>query len=112
MAVEQAFGRLKGRWRVLQKPVYSRSINKVVQQVGACCVLHNFVQLAGEPYNTAWLDSCDPRYLELDRGDNAQLPTADALARGDGTVRRALVQHMKNFMPRDYTRRANYRGPG
>lgn len=44
--VENAFGLLKNRWRILQNVNVDLSFAPTV--VGACCLLHNFVQLRGE----------------------------------------------------------------
>lgn len=51
--VEQAFGRLKGRWRVLLKRT---DINyKFVPTVAlAACALHNFCELHFEVYSDSW----------------------------------------------------------
>ena len=45
--VEHVFGILKARWRILLKRLDSQFDN-VPRTVLACCVLHNFCQLAGE----------------------------------------------------------------
>ena len=44
--VENAFGLLKNRWRILRDLNVDLPIAPTV--VGACCVLHNFVQMRGE----------------------------------------------------------------
>lgn len=44
MAIEIAFGRLKGRWRCLLKRLDNRMVN-IPTIVAACCVLHNFCEL-------------------------------------------------------------------
>lgn len=46
-AVEQAFGVLKARWRILQN--LNVGLDHAPQTIVACCVLHNICQLAGEP---------------------------------------------------------------
>ncbi|KAK9162890.1 hypothetical protein Syun_003792 [Stephania yunnanensis] len=43
----QAIGLLKGRWRILQN--LNVGLNHAPQTIVACCVLHNFCQIAGEP---------------------------------------------------------------
>lgn len=47
MTVENAFGRLKGRWRCLLKRLDSATSN-VPNIIAACCVLHNFCELNGD----------------------------------------------------------------
>ena len=45
MTVERAFGRLKGRWKILQKPIALSTLKGSVEYIGACCVLHNLCEL-------------------------------------------------------------------
>ena len=42
MIVEQAFGLLKGRWRILLNELYCRDLERIVRVIHACCILHNF----------------------------------------------------------------------
>ncbi|MCO5599640.1 hypothetical protein L7F22_053746 [Adiantum nelumboides] len=44
--VENAFGLLKNRWRILRDMNVDIALAPTI--VGACCMLHNFVQLCGE----------------------------------------------------------------
>lgn len=50
-SVERAFGRLKGRWRILQVPC---QFDKILSMVTACCVLHNICEAVNETYTKAW----------------------------------------------------------
>ena len=52
--VEQAFGRLKGRWRIMDKcnlndPVFARRVALV------CCALHNVCERHQCPFEDSWL---------------------------------------------------------
>ena len=55
MVVEEAFGRLKSRWRCLLKR-YNTSLEFVPNTVTACCVdlLHNICQVHNEYIDQAW----------------------------------------------------------
>ena len=58
MVIECAFGRLKGRWRKLQKKV-DIDVGNVPLIVSACCILHNFCETQRETFHDAWLPSPD-----------------------------------------------------
>lgn len=53
MVVENAFGRLKGRWRCLQKRLDCKLAN-VPNIVAACAVLHNFCEQFGDACPLEW----------------------------------------------------------
>lgn len=63
--IENAFATLKGSWRILKN--LNVGLRAAAQTVIACCVLHNFCILAGEPA----LDAIADPY-PLDHG--AQVP--------------------------------------
>ena len=62
MVVENAFGRLKGRWRCLLKRMDYYKINHVSNVVASCIVLHNTCEAQG--------DSCDPAWIHQDSTSN------------------------------------------
>lgn len=53
MAVENAFGRPKGRWRCLLKR-NDCDTQLVKSMVLTCCALHNLCEDHGETYETSW----------------------------------------------------------
>ena len=55
MVVENAFGRLKGHWRVLLKRM-EIGIKSVPNVISACCVLHNMCEIWGEVFQDEWLE--------------------------------------------------------
>ena len=60
IVVENAFGRLKGRWRCLLKRLDCHVTN-VGNVVASCMVLHNLCELSGDECLADWVDySTDP----------------------------------------------------
>ena len=53
MVVENAFGRLKGRWRCLQKCI-DVQVDNAVTALRACVVLHNICEAIGDHYPEEW----------------------------------------------------------
>jgi hypothetical protein len=41
--IENVFGSLKNRWRILK--IFNLNVNKVVIVIIACCVLHNYCEM-------------------------------------------------------------------
>ena len=54
VVVENAYGRLKGRFRSIAKTV-DLNVETVCLVIAACCVLHNFCEVMGEDLNEEWL---------------------------------------------------------
>lgn len=54
--VENAFGRLKGRWRILQKRI-DISVDFVPKIVATCCILHNILERRKIQYSASWDNS-------------------------------------------------------
>jgi len=52
--VEHAFGRLKGRWRILNKK-NDHHLSFMRTLVNTCCTLHNICESNGDPFRQAWL---------------------------------------------------------
>ena len=57
--VENAFGRLKGRWRCLSKRI-DYNIANVPNVVAACVVLHNMCEMFGDPCADDWVYHEEP----------------------------------------------------
>ena len=58
MVVENAFGRLKGRWRRLLKR-NDMSLERVPTVIAACCILHNICEVFKENYDERWTTEDD-----------------------------------------------------
>ena len=85
--VERAFGRLKGRWRILDKR-NDHALEKVPNIVLACCLLHNICEEYNEPFMDHWLHG-------LEQNDVARNPRhAQADEEQGDLVRNALMQFM------------------
>uniref|UniRef100_A0A8C6WUD9 DDE Tnp4 domain-containing protein n=1 Tax=Neogobius melanostomus TaxID=47308 RepID=A0A8C6WUD9_9GOBI len=85
VAVENAFSRLKGRWRcLLKRNVINLSLVK--STVYTCCALHNLCERHGETYDTEW-------HVPLDAA--AAVPMATQGAEEDGRgLHEALMGHL------------------
>ena len=57
IVVENAFGRLKARWRRLLKQ-NEMSVRNVPSVIHACCILHNMLEIRKEMFMESWLDQC------------------------------------------------------
>lgn len=58
IVVENAFGRLKGRWRRLMKR-NDMNIDNIPHVITACCILHNMCEVHGDSFNDLWLEDVD-----------------------------------------------------
>ena len=69
MVVENAFGRLKGRWRCLLKCMDYYNIQYTTDAVVACVILHNICELNR--------DYCNPNWIVDDAGQDHSAPHVD-----------------------------------
>jgi hypothetical protein len=53
MTVENSFGRLKGRWRILLNRS-DFSLDNIKAIIKTCLVLHNLCESRRDPYNVVW----------------------------------------------------------
>lgn len=54
--VENAFGRLKGRWKCLSKR-NDTSIRFLSNLIAACCILHNLCEVHGDTFDEQWIQN-------------------------------------------------------
>ena len=81
MVVENAFGRLKGRWRCLLKRNDAATDN-VPTLITACCVLHNVCEVHKEQFDNSWLEDVNldpPHESSASRNQPANSSTAEAI---------------------------------
>lgn len=88
MPVEKAFGRLKGRWRRVLKPLDMKT-EYVGDFVAAFCVLHNMCDREGEPIREEWL-------VEVRQHANLQPNRVAAQAVLNANDTRAILIEMLN----------------
>lgn len=54
MCVERAFGQLKGRWKILDQPTRLSTLERSIDYIGACCILHNFCEVRQQYFADKW----------------------------------------------------------
>ena len=88
IVVENAFGRLKARWRRLLKrnDMVTEHIPAVIT---ACCILHNLCEIHGESFNETWLQDNSNEY---ERPPPSTLPTTSRSASQD--IRNTLMRYL------------------
>lgn len=108
MTVERAFGRLKGRWKILDRSIQLKSLERSLDYIGACCILHNLCEQQGQYYKDTWNDNVA---AEAKRQQKRDLMDPSEYANEDGgpvvevALRDALLRQMpvaSNWRRRDY----------
>ena len=91
IVIENAFGRLKARWRRLLKRL-DMSMENIPIVIAAFCVLHNLFEIHGETFLESWITESD---LE---GNQPQLILAedDTSNAGPKEIRSSLVQYLSD----------------
>ena len=84
VVVEMVFGRLKARWRRLNKKI-DMHVGNVPNVILSCCILHNICEVHGDMFNEEWLED-----LELEQPENS---TSATTTQDGGTVRDLLVNY-------------------
>ena len=65
MAIENSFGRLKGRWRSLQKRL-DVDVEFACTVIAACVIFHNICELNHERYDEEWTEN-EPNNVNEDQ---------------------------------------------
>ena len=88
MIVENAFGRLKGRWRCLLKRL-DMQVDNAVTVVGACVVLHNICEIFGDHCLKDW------QHIDCERDMHAaQHDTSRSTQAASSSIRDALKSYL------------------
>lgn len=105
--IECAFGRLKGRFRILQFPTQFWGVLTVTNMVIACCVVHNICERAGDFYSKSWERSWTDnvvwaQFYELQDSDASGIRQHSTHV--GKMVQEALLQHVAHpdRMPADW----------
>ena len=91
IVVENAFGRLKARWRRLKKTI-DVSICNTPFIIAACCVLHNICEIHGEGFDESWQSELD----ESTYVQPARQRHEEGRMEGAASIRGALLRHFVN----------------
>lgn len=89
IVVENAFGRLKARWRRLMKQ-NDMVVHNVPKVIAACCILHNVCEVHGEVFDEEWLEEAQCSVLH-NPATIVQEETDDADAQD---IRNALMEYL------------------
>ena len=94
MVVENAFGRLKGRWRILLKRIDSK-LENVQDIIVTCCILHNLCEQWGEDFRDEWRVHITEQECDLQIPD--QMRPGNAAARSEARdIRNALMRYFSH----------------
>ena len=92
IVVENAFGRLKARWRRLLKRL-DADVEKIPAIITTCCILHNMCEVHGDSFSDNWMESVtrvDEPHLHFTDADD------DITVRDARAIRNALVKHLSH----------------
>lgn len=92
MVIENAFGRLKGRWRCLLKR-NDMSINHMPDCIASCVVLHNICEIHKEQFHDEWLCTDDDGDDSSEKRSNPELETFADRPASATAIRNALMEH-------------------
>ena len=89
IVVENAFGRLKARWRRLLKRL-DMSMENIPTVIAACCVLYDLCEIHEETFLESWitesdLDGNQPQHIPAEDDTNNTAPQE---------IRSSLVQYL------------------
>uniref|UniRef100_A0A1X7T4L1 DDE Tnp4 domain-containing protein n=1 Tax=Amphimedon queenslandica TaxID=400682 RepID=A0A1X7T4L1_AMPQE len=86
VVTENAFGRMKGRWRCLMKR-NDMNIKNITTVIATCAILHNMCEMHGDPFDENWMPEGNDDVTST-RISSSDITDSDA-------IRQALVQYFK-----------------
>ena len=89
MVVENAFGRLKGRWRCLLKRL-DMQVDNAATAAGACIVLHNICELFGDYCLEDW------EQINSDEDDVITVHVSSSSRQAASTIRDAIKNYLNS----------------
>ena len=89
VVTENAFGRLKGRWRCLLKRIDTH-ISRMPTVVAVCAILHNICEIHGDEFNHEWLENLEEIAINCTVAE-----TEDEVATSAERIRKALAQYFQ-----------------
>ena len=92
IVIENAFGRLKRRWRCLLKRLDVKPDNLALV-ITACCVLHNICENHGEEFDSDWLDDISDDLASFPHPETGSTPMHSPDNIDASIVRNVLVEH-------------------
>jgi hypothetical protein len=101
VCVEMAFGRLKARWRILQKRIDIHHIF-VPQVIRARCVLHNFVEYNKEHFVTQWMRDVEEADILFPQPDTLRSRSRDDMSGSE------IRDHLTEYLAENFPLRKSY----
>lgn len=95
IVVENAFGRLKSRWRILQKKI-DADIDFVPLIVATCCILHNIAENNKIPIRSSWNEALE---------ESSRLypqPIYRTVSNSSSLTSNAIREHLKIYMAQNF----------
>jgi len=90
MVVENAFGRLKGRWRCLLKRMDYLSVESVTHVKASCLISHNVCNMNG--------DRCCPEWVDHDSATRSDIPSPADVTRYATTSANNVRNELKDYV--------------
>lgn len=89
MSVENAFGRLKGRWQCLLKRM-DYNVGNVPNVIAACVTLHNLCEILGDQCRDEWFTTDSSLSSHLHGSTTSAVPSRTSVHRRANTIHDAI----------------------